>query len=56
MLLLQKCDFKVVYKLKQQHVMIAHLSSMTTTKAPTSVVDNFLDENLFMVQVNLEKN
>lgn len=49
MLLLQKYDFKIRYKLTKQHVMVNHLSKITIGKAPIEVVDQLPHKNLLMV-------
>ena len=51
MLLLQECDFEVVYKSGRSHVMTDHLSRIEGGEGPLGVQDQFSDASLFMVHV-----
>jgi hypothetical protein len=51
MFLLQEYDFEVVYKHGRSHVMADHLSIIESGKDPSGVQNQFVDANLFIVQV-----
>lgn len=51
MFLLQEYDFEVVYKLGRSHVMADHLSIIESGEDPSGVQNQFVDANLFIVQV-----
>lgn len=55
MLLLQEYDFEIIYNSRWQYVMANYLWRIIIEKASTSITNNLLNTNMFMVQNNPTK-